>query len=278
MRANRAYAELLSQVDRAFGSAAGFIDVAVRVGSARDMIARTANEWDADLIVIAAPKLRRLDSVVGTTAERLIRTAKRPVLVVRREMDGGYRRVAIAADLSSTSLPMIRVAVRLGALDGGSATVVHAIHPSYDGMLRAVGLDKLTVERYKRSSQDDARHRLQTMIGDAGLPAESTRVIVSSDPAAVAIRNVLEHERPELLAIGASRWFLLKRLLIGSVADRLLRAAQCDVLVIPHRPAVLRLGVPTSVPSDGGQVTHSGRERCKTPHPLGSFVAGGPSI
>lgn len=61
MRANRAYVELLSQVDRAFGSAAGFIDVAVRVGSARDIIARTANEWDADLIVIAAPKSRRLD-------------------------------------------------------------------------------------------------------------------------------------------------------------------------------------------------------------------------
>jgi hypothetical protein len=62
---------------------------------------------------------------------------------------------------------------------------------------------------------------------------------------------VIEHERPELLAIGASRWFLLKRLLIGSVADRLLRAALCDVLVIPRRPAVLKLGAPIAVASDG---------------------------
>jgi nucleotide-binding universal stress UspA family protein len=145
MRANRAYVELLSQADLAFGSAAGFIDVAVRRGNVRDIITRTADEWDADLIVLAAPKSRRLDSIVGTTAERLVRTAKRSVLVVRREMKGGYRQVAIAADLSSASLPMIRTAVRLGALDGACATVVHAVHPSYDGMMRAVGLGELTV-------------------------------------------------------------------------------------------------------------------------------------
>jgi universal stress protein E len=250
MRANRAYIELLSQADRAFGSAAGFIDVVVRRGNVLEIIATSAREWDADLIVVAAPKSRRLESIVGTTAERLVRTAKRPVLVVRREVQGGYRDVAIAADLSSASLPLIRTAVRLGALERASATVVHAVHPSYDGMMKTAGLDESTIGLYKRTSQEHARQRLQTMIADAGLPFESTRTIVRSEPPAAAIRAVLEYERPELLAIGASRWFLLKRILIGSVADRLLRSAQCDVLVIPYRPAVLRLGRPTAVASD----------------------------
>lgn len=250
MQANRAYVELLSQADRAFGSAAGFIDVVVGRGSARDLIARTAHEWDADLIVVAAPKSRRLESIVGTTAERLVRSAKRPVLVVRREMQGSYDKVAIAADLSSASLPMLRTAIRLAALDQACATVIHAIGPSYDGTMRSVGLDESTIARYQRSSQEAARQRLQAMVADAGLPPASTRVVVRGDPPAAAIRAVLEYERPELLAIGASRWFLLKRLLIGSVADRLLRAALCDVLVIPYRPTVLRLGAPTVVASD----------------------------
>jgi nucleotide-binding universal stress UspA family protein len=250
MRGNRAYVELLSQADRAFGSAAGFIDVVVRRGSVRDVIARTAHEWDADLIVVAAPKSRRLDSIVGTTAERLVRTAKRPVLVVRRDVQESYGKVAIAADLSSASVPMMRTAIRLAALDHASATIVHAIHPSYDGTMRSVGLDESTIARYQRSSQAAARQRLQAMIADAGLPPGSTRLVVRGDPPAAAIRAVLEHERPELLAIGASRWFLLKRLLIGSVADRMLRAAACDVLVIPYRPAVLQLGAPTVVGSD----------------------------
>lgn len=227
MRANRAYGQLLSQGDRVFGSAAGFIDVVVRRGSVRDVIASTAQESDADLIVVAAPKSRRLDSIVGTTAERLVRTAKRPVLVVRREMQDSYGKVAIAADLSSASLPMMRAAVRLAGLDHASA-----------------------IARYQRSSQEAARQRLQAMIADAGLPPGSTRVVVRGDPPAAAIRAVLEYESPELLAIGASRWFLLKRLLVGSVADRLLRVAPCDVLVIPNRPAVLKLGAPTVAESD----------------------------
>jgi universal stress protein E len=250
MRANRAYVELLSQADRVFGSAAGFIDVVVRRGSVRDVIAKTAHEWDADLIVVAAPKSRRLDSIVGTTAERLVRMSKRPVLVVRRDVQDGYGKVAIAADLSSASLPMMRTAIRLAALDHASTTIVHAIHPSYDGAMRSVGLDESTIARYQRSSQAVARQRLQAIVADAGLSPGSTRVVVRGDPPPAAIRAVIEYERPELLAIGASRWFLLERLLIGSVADRMLRAAPCDVLVIPHRPAVLKLGAPAVVESD----------------------------
>jgi nucleotide-binding universal stress UspA family protein len=251
MRANRAYVELLTQADRAFGSTAGFIDVVVRRGSLLEIVAASAREWDADLIVVAAPKSRRLDAIVGTTAERLVRRAKRPVLVVRRDLQGGYRDVAIAADLSGASLPMIRTAVRLGALEQAAATVVHAVHPSYEGMMKSVGLGVATIGLYKRGSEELARQRLEALIAHAGLPSDGTRVIVRSEPPAAAIRAVLEYERPELLAIGASRWFLLKRLLIGSVADRLLRTAPCDVLVIPYRPAVLRLGTSTAVAAAG---------------------------
>jgi len=251
MQANRAYAGLLSQVDRAFGSAAGFIDVVVRRGEPRDIIGKAAIEWDADLVVVAAPQSRRLDSIVGTTAERLIRTAKRPVLVVHREMQDVYGNVAIATDLSNASVPMIRTAVRLGALDRASATVVHALHPSYDDMMRSAGLDEPAIGLWQRSSRDAARQRLQAIVAAAGLDPQSVRLVVRSEPPATAIRTVLESQGSELLAIGASRWFFLKRLLIGSVADRLLRGASCDVLVIPHRPGVLKLGMPAAAGSDG---------------------------
>jgi nucleotide-binding universal stress UspA family protein len=268
MRANRAYAQLLSKVDRTLGSATS-VEVIVRRGKAREIIAATANELDADLIVLAAPKSRRLDSIVGTTAERLVRSAKRPVLVVRREVRGGYRNVAIAADLSTATTPMIRTALRLGALDRARATLVHAVHPSYDGVMRSAGLDESTIISYQSGSQADARRRLQKMAADAGLPILSTRVIVRNDSAAAAIRTVLEDERPELLTIGASRWFLLKRLLIGSVADRMLRAAQSDVLVIPYRPGVLAgvparrdvAAVPNFVPIQSRLQQHDGGDR-----------------
>ncbi len=234
-QANRAYVQMLARADQLFGFAAGFIDVAVRAGGPRDVIAKAANEWDADLIVVAAPRSRRLDSIVGTTAERLIRNAKRPLLVVHRAGEGSYRHVAIAADLSSTSLPMMQSTVGLGVLAGADVTLIHAVYPPYEGMLKAVGVDEAAIHQYQHGWRDEAALNLRAMIAQAGIETERARVIVRTDAPAPAIREVIEHERPELLAIGASRWFLLKRLLIGSVADNLLRSGHCDVLVIPAR-------------------------------------------
>ncbi|MGH8188918.1 MAG: universal stress protein, partial [Steroidobacteraceae bacterium] len=152
-----------------------------------------------------------------------------------RDAQAQYRHVALAMDLSNASLPMLQAAGRLGVLDDAYATVLHATSPPYEGMLRAVGVDEHGIEHYNEGWQDEARSRVQAMLGAAGIEAERARILVRTEPAAVAIRSVLEQERPELLAIGASRWLLVKRLLLGSVTDSMFRTSMCDVLVIPHQ-------------------------------------------
>ncbi len=239
-QANRAYVQLLSKVDQAFGSASTAIDIAVRAGGPLEVIARVANESNADLVVLAAPQRRRSDSIFGTTAERLLRAIKRPVLVVHREAQVSYRRVAMAVDLSNTSLPMIQVAARLGVLHDAETTLLHATSPPHEGMLKTVGVDERAIHVYRQGWQDDARRRLHAMLTAAELEIERTKIELRTQSPAAAISHVLEQERPELLTIGASRWMLIKRLLIGSVADSLLRTAMCDVLVIPHRVQLRR--------------------------------------
>jgi universal stress protein E len=231
---NRAYVQLLSKVDQAFGSAAAAIDVVVRAGGRLDVIVEVANEANADLVVLAAPQRRRLDSIFGTTAERLLRAIKRPVLVVHRPAHGSYRNVAMAVDLSNTSLPLIQAAARLGVLEGAETTLLHATAPPHEGMLKTVGVDEQVIDDYRYGWQDDARLRLHAMLTAAEMDLERTRTRVRTEPPAVAIRHMIEQERAELLTIGASRWLLIKRLLIGSVTDSVLRTAMCDVLVIPQ--------------------------------------------
>jgi universal stress protein E len=232
---NRAYVQLLSMVDRTFGSAAAATDIVVRAGGPLDVIVKVATEVDADLVVLAAPQRRRLDSVFGTTAERLLRAMQRPVLVVHRRTTFSYRRVSMALDLSNASLPMIQAAARLGMLERAETTLLHATAPPLEGMLKTVGVEEQAIDDYKQGWQEDARVRLQAMLTAAELDIQRTRILVRTEPPAAAIQRVIEEERPDLLTIGASRWFLIKRLLIGSVADRVLRIAMCDVLVIPQR-------------------------------------------
>jgi nucleotide-binding universal stress UspA family protein len=234
---NRAYVQLLSQVDRGFGSesAAIDIDIDVRAGGPLDVIAQVASEADADLVVLAAPQRRRLDSIVGTTAERLLRAIGRPVLVVHREARDNYRQVAMAVDLSNMSLPMIQTASRLGVLADAETTLLHATSAPHEGMLKTVGVNEQAIEDYRQGWEEDARQRLQAIRAAAEMAVGRTRLLVRTEAPALAIRRVLEQEQSELLTIGASRWVVLKRLLIGSVGDSLLRTAMCDVLVIPHR-------------------------------------------
>jgi nucleotide-binding universal stress UspA family protein len=116
-------------------------------------------------------------------------------------------------------------------------------------MLKTVGVEAQAIDEYKMGWQDDARARLHAMLTAAEMDTERTRILVRTEPPAAAIQRVIEEERPDLLTIGASRWFLIKRLLIGSVADKVLRTAMCDVLVIPQRLVPLRRAPETKAPT-----------------------------
>ena len=60
----------------------------------------------------------------------------------------------------------------------------------------------------------------------------SREVLVERTRPLEAIQKCLQIAHPELLVIGTSRWFKLKRMLFGSVADQVLRRVECDVLAI----------------------------------------------
>ena len=209
---NRAYVQLLSKVDQACGSTAAAIDVVVRAGSRLDVIVKVANEANADLVVLAAPQRRRLDSI---RHDRRTPAARGQAACAGRASPRGEQLSARCA--GGRSLEYV------GANDpGGDAT----------GDFRGRADDAVAAQ--KHAWQGDAQLRLRAMLTAAEMSVERTRTLVRTEPPAVAIRHMIEQEQAELLTIGAVRWLLVKRLLIGSVTDSLLRTAMCDVLVIPQ--------------------------------------------
>jgi nucleotide-binding universal stress UspA family protein len=63
-------------------------EVVVRRGAPWDKIHNVAIDVGADLIVIGAKGQRRMARVFGSVAERLVRTATRPVLIIPGGADG----------------------------------------------------------------------------------------------------------------------------------------------------------------------------------------------
>jgi nucleotide-binding universal stress UspA family protein len=237
-RKNSAFAQVLSAVDEAaVGRRSELVEIDVRVGKPLEAISAVARDINADLIVIAAPQARRLDSIVGTSAERLIRATQRPVLVVRRESHDVYRTAAVATDLAAGSVSLLHTAARFGIFDRTHMTVFHAFDPPFVGALRSAGVPDAEIISYYREWQNELKLKAHDNMAAAGVSDLTARVMVQRSRPGEALQKMLEQEQPDLLVMGASRWFLTKRLLVGSVADEVLRTASCDVLVIPRKLA-----------------------------------------
>lgn len=233
MKIVRAHARLLSQVERVMEHAPDSARVSVRVGTPIQAIVGAAAEWTPDLIVMARPHRRPMDFAIGTTAERVIRATRSPVLIVSRQPTQSYQRVVIATDLSDTSVKIARTIASTGVLREAQAWVVHAFEPPYYGTLDS------SAQAYAEAFAHHPRVRLDETfleaLSDHGVELSRVEAVVQPMRPFKAIERCLERTRAELLVIGTSRLFLLKRLLFGSVADEVLRRVDCDVLAISPR-------------------------------------------
>lgn len=246
MKVNRAQARLMSQSERAMEHAPQDATASVRLGKPLQVIAAAADEWNPDLIVMAAPRRRRMDRLIGTTAERVIHATQRPVLIVSGAAQRHYENVVIATDLSAASVHVARTALTMGMLEDACAWVVHAFQPPYHGMTASAALVEEQIADHKRRWRDVVTRDLVQELVEEGVEPSRVHVAVEAARPLDAIELALQRANPELLVIGASRWFMLKRLLFGSVADQVLRRIQCDILAISP-PAGSRRGERSAV-------------------------------
>ena len=201
-------------------------------------IADLAIEWDADLIVLGPYRRRLGDSFRGTIAERVIRRAARPVLVVAREATGPYEHVLLTSDLSSMSANIASISKQFGLLERSRASVVHAPQRSLGLMLYLARGSEAAVVNNQQSRSRSASEQIEAQLERSGL--NGARVSVSSPQTSPfhAIEQFAQREGSDLVVVGSSRFPLLKRVFIGSVSNGVLRGMKHDVLLVS--PAAAR--------------------------------------
>lgn len=229
LKANRARMRLMTQAERAMTHSPESARVEIHLGKPLKVIADLAKEWSADLIVVAAPISRRYENLLGTTAERLIRSASCPVLIVHSEPLADYSQIAVATDLSPVSIRAARAVTRMGLVEGAFTWVVHAADPPDE---RAV-TDEKQRSAYEKEWEQHVSVQLTPELAAAGFDLSRMEVLVKPTRPMDAIEHILENAQPELIVIGTSRWFMLKRMLARSVAHQVLSRVKCDILAVP---------------------------------------------
>lgn len=261
MKIARSQAQLLSLAERAKKEGACGADVSVSVGSPIQAIVTTANDWKPDMIVMARPRHHRLDAVIGTTAERVIRATHRSVLLVSPRGVTPYRNVVLATDLTKTSIRVARIAAAIGVLKDAYTWIVHAFAPPYHGLVPVDVEEQIAAHR--RHWRGVLSRELLQKLSLEGIDLSRVEVVVEAARPCDAIEQAIQESGSELVIIGTSRWFTLKRMVFGSVADQIFRRLPCDILAISARAqtqqhAASRIGTASRLPSRLSAATSPG--------------------
>jgi nucleotide-binding universal stress UspA family protein len=136
-----------------------------------------------------------------------------------------FQRILCPVDFSDTSEKALQLAERLAAASGAEVVVLHAFElpASYDypGQTRPVDPAlRERLEKLRPVSHEVKFHH-----------------VLHAGPAGDVISWLAEDQQCDLIVMGTHGRSGLKHLLLGSVAEHVLRHARCPVLVVRNRPA-----------------------------------------
>ncbi len=225
-----ALAGLNSQLQAAAGRLA--IDppesnVEARLGKPVAVASEMAESIDARLIVVGAHGRHAVrDWFIGTTAEKVVRAGNVPVLVSRVEPTHGYHKVTVAVDFSESSRVALRAALEWAPY--AQFTLVHAYETWFESYI-----DPATYERLRQEQEEALYARLREFAQELGVCSDHEvdyRIIAGHPGTAVVEAAAKAHA--DLTVCGTQGETGLRHLLLGSVAQHILRESKGDVLTV----------------------------------------------
>lgn len=211
------------------------------IGPAHRLLIETAQNVKADLLVVGAAEAPRLARVFGSTADRVVRKAGCPVLVVRGDLAVPPRRVLLPVDLSPLAADAFELGLSLLTQLGVPAGSPERI-PELEVFFVVAELEHVAVslepaEQVRALAEQELR-RFASVHGEAataqGWP---TAVRVATGFVDTEILDRVEQWGPDLVILGTHGRSGFERFLLGSVAATVVRDGWTSVLVVPPQAA-----------------------------------------
>jgi universal stress protein A len=137
-------------------------------------------------------------------------------------------------DFSPASRGAFRQAVKLARATGGRLLLVHVLAAPV--VLPEAYLSPKVYDDLERSIRDDARRRLDRLLTRArGAGARVTGQLLAGTPLHEPIVRAARRARAGMIVMGTQGRGGLGRLVLGSVASRVLATAACPVLTVRSR-------------------------------------------
>ena len=202
------------------------------------IIARRA--WQADLMVVGSASQPEVH-FLGSTSERVVRKAMVPVMVAKKLLGAEPKILLLPTDFSDCAKKAAKEALMLTESFSGRVVFLHVVdlYPLY-GVAYA--------EEFGVSAPlpPPAPELIESEWQDflSGLPLETVEweKYTKEGDAATTILQEAEQKQADLIVMGTHGRTGLEYMLLGSVAEKIVRRADCPVLTI--RPDAFQFAMP----------------------------------
>ena len=201
------------------------IDVDIATGDPAQATATVATRENASLIICGLGRHRIVDRLLGDeTALAIIRVATHPVLAVPDDFAHRPRYAVVGMDFSEGSIGAAQLAPRFIS----NAATIYLVHVApRDHLLHLVPGGFAAYEEH-------ARAQLQLVVNRLNVPSGvHIQPVVRQGDAGTELLRFAEGVGDVLMAMGTRGLGFVARLLLGSVATKVIRASPTPVLTIP---------------------------------------------
>jgi nucleotide-binding universal stress UspA family protein len=224
--------ELLERISDLTGRDPDEFELFLDEGTPYAAIIERAESWGADLVVVGSGGDAGLTRMLaGSVAEKVVRYAHSPVLISRTPRPSGH--IIVGTDFSDPALPAVCAAADEVRRTGATATIVHCIDLDSWLAISPESVAGAAVLVHRSEIEKSTEARLEAALRQCDLVAEKR---VAFGPPAAALVSMATERDADLLVIGTAGRTGLRRVLLGSVAETVVRSAPCSVLVVRLHP------------------------------------------
>ena len=142
------------------------------------------------------------------------------------------KRILVPTDFSEPSAAAVKYAKEFAEAFGAS---LHVLHVLEDPLVFApMSEGYATPPNFYEELEKNARDRLAAVVSAAELPTPQTRVTLTKGSPFVEIVRYAKSEDIDLIVMGTHGRGPMAHMLMGSVAEKVVRKAPCPVLTVRH--------------------------------------------
>ena len=240
-----------------------------------DEICRLAHTIPADLVVMPTHGRTGLKHVfLGSTAERIVQHSSCPVLVTREKSaksrngsQGRMKTILVPVDFSTCSREGLRYAIAFANEFGAKLILLHTTYLGY--IYSCEGTAIYDIPALQKAARKAAERKMRDLVRSLDFGAVKFEMAFTDGSPVIDICAFAKDHDVDLIITSTHGFTGFTHVLIGSIAEQVVRHAPCSVLVVPSHPHVRAANLTKSA---GAKVNRVARQRQSPNVPRGKAV------